>query len=513
MIRLQGRTVCGGAASGTAYLYRRSTAPRTSESETDAAAELRRLTHAIEGTESELAAEAAQSSGTAAGDILEIHRMMLEDDDILDSLREGVTDLDLTAEKAVARTEAAFSRMFRETGDELLISRIEDIRDVCGRLLSRLSGEELPEAPREPFILVADELFPGDFLRLDCKNLVGIVTASGSANSHVSILIRARGIPAVICGRLPEICAGTRVLLNAETGSVVFAPDEETARAFRAEQQASAGNKPFLQVGALPCRLYVNIGSPKDVSGALLEKCDGIGLFRTEYLYFGRDDLPDEEEQYAVYKQILEKATGKPVVIRTFDIGSDKAAKALPLCKEENPALGTRGLRVYARYPEVFRTQVWALLRAAVHGDLRVMFPMVTSCREIADIDAMFTQAARELSDKNVPYRMPLRGAMIETPAAALLSEQLAEKVDFFSVGTNDLTQYTLAIDRQNGSLDRFDDRSCEAVLALIRMTVKNAHSRGIPVGICGELAADRNLTQTWISLGIDSLSVSPSLL
>ena len=510
MICLHGKTVCGGTVSGTAYVYRRKTGYGAKDKTVCASGEAQRLETAVAAVREKLALCAEQAESDTARDILDVHRMMLEDEDVLDCLRSAVQNDGTTAEMAVSQTQQYFSKLFSDTGDSYLFARIDDIRDVCGELISFLSPQEPSSAPQGPVVLVADELLPGDLMQLDRKDLTGIVLGSGTVWSHTSILIKEMGIPALICESVEAAETGMSVLLNASDGRVFFKAADESPENGAFRQQPAAENKKASPFNDLPCGLYVNIGDPREVSDELMEKCSGIGLLRTEYMYLGRARLPDEEEQFSVYRDILKKANGKSVTVRTFDVGSDKAVEALPLEEEENPALGFRGLRVYSLYPEAFKTQLRALLRAAVYGDLRIMYPMVTSGEEIDEIGLTLARAAQELETRGIPYRIPKQGAMIETPAAALLSSEIAGKVDFLSVGTNDLTQYTLAIDRQNGRLDRFCDRSHRAILSLIRTAAENAHRNGIGIGICGELASQPELIGKWLELGIDHLSVSP---
>lgn len=513
MIRLHGKTVCGGTVSGTAYGFYRKPEPDMERKPASPSGEWARLASAVSTVRDDLSARMENAGSDTARDILEVHRMMLEDEEIAEYLKTAVTEDGLSAEAAVLAASLYFSDLFAETGDDCLIARIDDIRDVMGSLLSCLSGEEAPPEPEGPFVLFADELFPGDFLRFDRKKLSGIVLGFGTVTSHVSILIREMGIPALICGETLPVRTGMNVLLNADRETVVFDYDEngkDAAVIAELLTEKSGEGSPF---GDLPCRLYANIGGPEEVGGGLMDHCDGIGLFRSEFLCLGRPDLPGEEEQFSVYRTVLERANGKPVTVRTFDIGSDKPTAALPLPKEENPALGFRGLRVYPLYPEAFRAQLRALLRAAVFGDLRILYPMVTSEKELAALRQTVLQTARGLEEEGIPCRIPPQGAMIETPAAALLSDEIAGEADFLSVGTNDLTQYTLAIDRQNGRLDRYADPGHRAVLSLIRMAAENAHRHGIPIGICGELASEPGLIGEWTAMGIDYLSVSPSVI
>ena len=511
MIYLCGKTVCGGISFGTAYILKRNIGSDIKHTATDNADQLKRLEQAVFTVKQGLALCAEKTESETAKEIFEVHAMMLEDQDVLDFLRNSVINDGKTATDAVILTENYFSQMFRDTQDDHMIARIDDIRDVCGSLLAYLSENEFLYKPQEPFVLVADELLPSDLIKYAGENLIGIVMGSGTVYSHTSILIKEMGIPALICDGIDGANNGMCVLLDADGGKVFFEPDSRTKEEFRRKIASRGSKKSVFSSENLPYKVYVNIGDPKEVSDEIIEKCDGIGLFRTEYLYFGKNDLPTEEEQFAIYKEILEKAKGKPVTVRTFDIGSDKSAKALPLKTEENPALGFRGLRVYSLYGDVFKTQIRALLRAAVYGNLNIMYPMVTSCNEIENIKSTVLKAANELSKQGIEYKIPLQGAMIETPAAALLSGELAKTVDFFSVGTNDLTQYTYALDRGALSLAPFYDESCNAVLSLIEIATCNAHKNGIKIGICGELAGDLDFTGKWDKLGIDYISVSRS--
>lgn len=513
MIRLQGKTVCGGISSATAYVLRKRAVSDSQHDPSDMSEELKRLERAVSAVREEISLCAEKAGSETAREIFEVHAMMLEDEDILDCLRTSVINEGKSAEEAIFFTENHFAQMFRDTQDEYMIARIDDIRDVCSSLVSYLSDKETTPKPEEPFILIADELLPSTLMSLKCDDLVGVVTASGSLYSHVSIMLKEMSIPSIICESTDSVKNGMRVLLDADSGEVYFDPDSETEDGFRHKMQSSDGEKSVFSSTDLPYKVYVNIADPCEVTDELMAKCDGIGLFRTEYLYLDRNDLPGEDEQLEIYRGILEKAKGKPVCVRTFDIGSDKSAKALPLEKEANPALGMRGFRVYTVYPGVFRTQIRALLRAAVYGELKVMYPMVNTADEIRSIKNTVTQVAKDLSEQGIGYKLPTQGVMIETPAAAIMSGELAGEVDFFSVGTNDLTQYTYALDRQASDIASFYDEECKAVFALMRIAADNARENGIGIGICGELASDPALTKKWSELGMDYISVSPSVL
>lgn len=509
MTCLHGETVFGGVALGEAFVFRRSTGENDVKYEKlGASEEIKRLELAVCAVKEKLTLCEEQAEVEAEKQIFEVHRMMLEDeisDFLFETADNGVSALD-----AVSLAENHFSEIFKETEDEYLIARIPDIREICGSIKAYLTNEKTSEKPQKPVILVAEELFPGDLIEMGKEKIIGIVMSSGTVFSHISVLIKELRIPAVICKNIDDIKDSMPVLLDGENGILYLEPDERTAERVKS---ASGSKKKTFSLNALPFELYVNIGNPCELDDGLLKKCNGIGLFRTEYLYVGRKTLPSEEEQFSVYRKILEKANGKPVTVRTFDIGSDKSTEALPIKREENPALGFRGLRVYYLYPEVLKTQLRALLRSAVYGNLRIMYPMVNSREEIAFINNILSQVQEELREQSVPYTMPVQGAMIETPAAAVLSDDIAKAVDFFSVGTNDLAQYTLALDRQNGNLSRFCDSSFRAVLSLIGLATENAHKNGIKIGICGELASVPAFLPEWEKIGIDYISVSPGVL
>lgn len=512
MKELCGIPLSGGVGTGRVFLYeRKNAAEETDRTDFSADRELSRLTKAIDKAKEQLAALAEEAD--AAGDdalsgILSVHALMLEDDDILDALHDAVTRERKTAPEAVKKTEEQFVRFFEGTGDATMQARCADVRDVMGRVLACLSGEGSAEIPQEPVVLVTDEVLPCDIAQWKSGGLIAVVTRQGAPQSHAAILLRASHIPAVSGIDVSGIPAGTRVAVNGNDGKVTVDPDPATAAALFRTEETTPG-KTFLADGKLPFRVYANIGGADEADETLFRLCGGIGVFRTEYLYYGRQTPPSEEEQVAVYRAVLARAQGKPVTVRTFDVGADKISPAIPLEREENPALGCRGLRVYARYPDLFRTQIRAILRAAVYGDVRIMYPMITSRKEMEELRARVDSIAHELARESIPYRVPKQGAMIETPAAAILSSEIARVADFFSVGTNDLTQYTLALDRQNGDLDVFRDKEHRAVLALVKIAAENAHAHGIEIGICGEIAADPALTETWIRYKIDDISVS----
>lgn len=509
MICLQGKSVCGGTVLGETYIFCRKKAEKSAENKLSSSFdEIGRLEIAILAVKDNLLYDESQAKSDTAKEILEIHRLMLEDEDVLNYLHNSVNK-GLTAKESVIQTQQYFSKIFRDTNDEYMIARIDDVRDVCGRLTAFLSNEEASALPQNSAVLVADELLPSDLASIGKENILGIVLGSGTPFSHTSILIKEMGIPAIICENIKEIKTGMTVVLNGNDGSLYIEPDSNIIKIYNNCKDLSLKSNKTISYD----KLYANIGNFREISGEFFEKCDGIGLFRTEYLYIGRSDLPDEEEHFSVYREILEKSGGKVVTVRTFDIGSDKSVDSLPIKAEDNPALGYRGLRVYSLYPDAFKTQIKALLRAAVYGNLRIMYPMVTSCEEIDNINQILLQTAQELKRQGIPYKLPVLGAMIETPAAALLSDKISKKVDFLSVGTNDLAQYTLAIDRQNGCLDSFCDKDYQAVMSLIEIAAINAHNNGIEIGICGDLASLPEFIEKWRKLGIDYISVSPSLI
>ena len=516
MIEVRGRTASEGVAVGPAFLL---SAPvqrdGTSRTRTPDE-ELRRIDEAVRRAQAELdelRAKSGHAVGENAAEILEVQRLMLEDPDYRVMIDALVREQGLSAEGAVRRTGEHFARTFAETGDECLAARAGDVRDVSNRLLTCLDGQVADAVPAEPSVLVAVEIVPSQLMRIDRKLILALVSSRGSANSHASILARALGIPAVVNASVDfaRIRPGQRTLVDGTQGRVVLDPDEQAAAAFRGKTAARTDRRAELvERCAGKVEICVNISGPDDLAGGLPTAFAGVGLFRTEFLYLGRPDLPDEDEQLAVYRKVLDRVgKDRKVVIRTFDLGADKTAEALPCATEANPALGCRGIRLAFAHPGVFKTQLRALFRAAACGDVRIMYPMISSCEEVARIKALVAETAAELEREGVAHRVPAQGVMIETPAAALVSDELARMVDFFSIGTNDLTQYTLALDREGEGLEAYFRPHHPAVLQLIRLTAENGHRAGIPVSICGELAADPDLLETFVGLRIDSLSVS----
>ncbi len=431
MVCLKGKVICGGIAFGKTFVLSKSAESKKSSDTADSTDELEKAELAVCFVKQTLKECEDRADNETAKEILAIHRMMLEDEDILSSLRDGVKS-GLSAKAAVLNTRRHFTRLFEQTGDDYMVARIDDINDICGRLLSYLDGEKMRDLPKSPSVIVSKELLPGDLLGTDKKNIKGIIIGSGTVYSHTAILIKAMGIPALICDDIGKIPDNTEVILDCDGGEIFIEPDNKTADDYSRALNSSDKNGKRSAFANLPLKLLMNIGSAEEIGKALPYKCDGIGLFRTEYIYIGRKELPSEEEQFLIYKEVLTKANGKPVTVRTFDLGSDKTVKSFPLKAEENPALGLRGLRLYFVYPEVFKTQIRALLRSAVYGNLKIMYPMVISNEEVIRLNQTVRDTANELKEQGIPYKLPDIGVMIETPAAAVLSDELAQTADFF---------------------------------------------------------------------------------
>ena len=522
---LHGEGVCAGVAGGKLYvLHRQTETPKRQIS--DPEGEIARFDAARERAIAQLAAleeETQERLGQEQALLFQIHQMMLEDLDYRESVTGIISGQLMNAEYAVDQTAAQFSQIFAQMDDAYMQQRASDVLDVSRRLISVLMGrEEAGWAGDEPVILAADDLVPSETARLDRQRVLAFVTAQGTGSSHTAIFARTMGIPAVVGlgdALLPDY-DGREVYVDGAAGEVYIDPDPETKAQLISRREALLRLRQHAeQYRGVPAttpegkriQLCANLGSPKDLEAVEQGDGDGIGLFRSEFLYLGRDDYPSEEDQYRAYRQVAQAMAGRMVVVRTLDIGADKQASYFALPQEENPAMGMRAIRICLTRPQIFRTQLRALYRASVHGNLAIMFPMITSLEEVRQVKEICRQVRQELQEAGVPFRAetPL-GIMIETPAAALISDRLAPEVDFFSIGTNDLTQYTLAVDRQNGSIGAFCNPHHEAVLRLIRYTVEQAHQAGIWVGICGELAADPSLTQTFVEMGIDELSMSP---
>lgn len=527
MEQIFGKGVSKGVAAGPISFYRRPSGEISRRSVTDTAAELARFHDACETAKEQLGVlhdKALAEAGEDAAMLFEAHQMMLDDLDFVESI-EGLIENDrLNAEAAVSDTGAQFAEMFAAMDDSYMQARAADIRDISARVIGILTGEgESGIVSDVPCIVAADDLAPSETVQLDKSLILGFITAGGSANSHTAILARTMGIPAIIGAgdALQAEMEGKYAIIDGQTGETVIEPDDaERERLLKKQAKEKALKELLDQLKGKPnetrdgrnVMVYCNIGSPADIDVVLQNDGGGIGLFRSEFLYLQGSDYPTEDEQFEAYKTVAERMGGKRVIIRTLDIGADKQADYFHLDKEENPAMGLRAIRICLTRPEVFRTQLRALYRASAYGKIAIMFPMITSVWEVQEIKRICRNIRAELAEEGVPMADKVElGIMIETPAAVMMSAELAREVDFFSVGTNDLTQYTLAVDRQGVGLDRFFDAHHPAVLRMLRMTAENAHRAGIWIGICGELGADAELTETFLSMGIDELSVSPS--
>ncbi len=521
----QGKSASGGVAIGKIFLYQKGEQQVKRLHVEDTEAELARLKEAAKEAAEQLQKlyeTSVKSIGESGAAIFEVHRMMLEDEGFVGAMENTISTQSVNAEYAVAAAADNFSKMFSEMDDEYMRARGADIKDVAERLLSVLSGGNGGmQKLTEPSVVLADDLMPSETVQLDPKLVLAFVTVHGSLNSHTAILARTMNIPALVAVSVPltpEWNGKTAVVDGAE-GTFCIDPTEEYLEKMEGRQKQEQEKRELLQTlkgketvtkDGKKIRLYANIGSNRDLGMVLENDAEGIGLFRSEFLYLEKEDYPTEEEQFSVYKTVAETMAGKKVIIRTLDIGADKQAPYFHLKKEENPAMGLRAIRICLTRPDIFKTQLRAIFRAAAYGDLAIMYPMIISVEEVRKIRSLAEEAKRELEAEKLPYGNVEQGIMIETPAAVMVSDELAKEVDFFSIGTNDLTQYTLAIDRQNTELDGFYDAHHPAVLKMIRMVVENAHKAGIWAGICGELGADTSLTEEFVRMGVDELSVSP---
>ena len=517
-----GKSVYKGTAIGPINVLKKSDGIVKRQHVEDVAAELQRLEDAKKQAQAQLGAlyeKALQEVGEVNAQIFEVHQMMLEDEDYQDAIHSMIETEELNAEYAVAVTGDNFAEIFANMDDEYMQARSADVKDISNRLIRNLSGEEeLDWAHMEPSIIVADDLTPSETVQMDKRKILAFVTVHGSTNSHTAILARMMNIPALIGVpvELDSLHSGTMGIVDGKDAVFCVDPDEATIAAAH-EMQARAAEqnykgRPSVTKSGRKVNVYANIGSVSDVAYVQENDAEGIGLFRSEFLYLGKTALPDETEQFNTYRQVLQTMGGKKVIIRTLDIGADKNVDYLGLGKEDNPAMGYRAIRICLKQPDVFKTQLRALLRAAKYGNLAIMYPMIISVDEVLRIREIVAEVAAELKREQIPYAIPEQGIMIETPAAVMICEELAELVDFFSIGTNDLTQYTLAIDRQNEKLDEFYNPHHEAVLRMIQMTIDGAHKAGKWAGICGELGADTTLTERFVEMGIDELSVAPSM-
>ncbi len=528
MEKYQGKSVYGAIAVGRISIFKRQDVQVKRIKVEDINAEIARLEAAKENAIAQLQEiyeKALREVGEANAQIFEIHMMMVEDDDYNEAIIEMIHGQNVNAEYAVAVTADNFAEMFSSMDDSYMQARAADVRDISNRIIACMSDVGCDNSVSdEKVIICADDLAPSETVSLDKDKVLAFVTAHGSSNSHTAILARNMNIPAIIgVGEqfLGQIKDGDMAIADGFAGQFIWDPDEETLAAAKQKLETESEKKTLLQklkgkenitLDGTRINIYANIGSVDNIGAVLLNDAGGIGLFRSEFLYLENNDYPTEEEQFKVYKRALESMATKKVIIRTLDIGADKQADYFKLDKEENPALGLRAIRLCLSRPEIFKVQLRALYRASVYGKLGIMFPMITSVSELEEILAICEQVKKELTADNIEYADSIElGIMIETPAAAIISDKLAAMVDFFSVGTNDLTQYTLACDRQNPHIERFCDPHHEAILRLIEMSAKNAHKYGAWIGICGELAADTTLTETFLRMGIDELSVSPS--
>lgn len=529
----KGNAVFNGIAIGTVCLYKKQDSQVKRVHSDDSDIEKERFKWAAERACQELGElyeKALVEIGETSAAIFEAHQMMLEDDDYTESVEHIIETQQVNAEYAVACTADNYAAMFEAMNDDYMRGRAADVKDVSNRVIDILKGvnNSVAAEGRSGLIIVAEELAPSETVQMDKSKVVSFVTRYGSANSHTAILARTMNIPALINVDFPSDSDsafnidGKAAIVDGYSGQLIIEPDEETmSRLTKRHEEDIKRRKLLLELKGKDnvtsdgrrIEVYANIGGVSDAMSALQNDAGGIGLFRSEFLYLGADDYPSEEEQFLAYKAVAEAMAGKKVIIRTLDIGADKQADYFGLEKEENPAMGFRAIRICLKRPDIFKTQLRAILRASVYGNISVMFPMIISLSEVKRIKELLEEVKDELGNEGIPYKKIETGIMIETPAAVMISDELAKEVDFFSIGTNDLTQYTLAIDRQNEKLSDFYDSHHPAVLRMIELVVKNGHSHGCWVGICGELAADFSLTKEFVDMGVDELSVSPAFI
>ena len=524
----QGKSVYKGIAMGSIVVLKKDDYQVKRTRIEDPEAEVKRVDAALEKSKEQLQKlydKAVKEVGEASAAIFEVHQMMLEDDDYLEAIQNTIRTEQVNAEYAVATTGDNFAEMFASMDDDYMKARSADIKDISERLVRNLSGQEDTDLSSiDPSVIVADDLSPSETVQMDKDKILAFVTVHGSTNSHTAILARMMNIPALIGVPmdLDELKTGMTAVVDGFEGTVTFDPDEEIKAQTEKRMAEEAEKLRLLQelkgkenvtLDGHKINIYANIGSVGDIGYVLENDAGGIGLFRSEFLYLGRNDFPTEEEQFQAYKQAVQMMAGKKVIIRTLDIGADKQVDYFNLGNEDNPALGYRAIRICLTQPDIFKTQLRALLRAAVYGNLSIMYPMITSTEEVKKIYEIVAEVEAELKEQEIQYKLPEQGIMIETPAAAIISDKLAEMVDFFSIGTNDLTQYTLALARQNAKLDDFYNPHHEAILRMIQMGVDNAHKCGNWAGICGELGADATLTEQFVRMGVDELSVAPSMI
>ena len=525
---LEGKSVFGGIAIGKLSVYGKKDNQVKRIKINDTKAEVARFTSAREKAKEQLSVlydKALKEVGEVNAMIFEVHKMMLDDLDYIESITNMIQSQEVNAEFATATTGDNFAGMFSAMEDEYMRERAADVRDISNRVISVLQGaSEGKDLGEEPVILLAEDLAPSETVQLDKSKVLSFVTRKGSTNSHTAILARTMNIPALIGVDLDksEEMDGRTGIVDGYKGVLYVEPDEETLSKYQKMKEEDEQKKRLLQelkgkenitLDGKKINLYANIGSVADVANVLVNDAGGIGLFRSEFLFLESEDFPTEETQFAAYKTVAENMAGKKVIIRTLDIGADKQVDYFGLEKEENPAMGYRAIRICLDRKEIFKTQLRAIYRASYYGSISIMFPMIISVQEVKEIKEIITQVKAELDQENIPYKDVEIGIMIETPAAVMISDLLAKEVDFFSIGTNDLTQYTLAIDRQNPKLDNIYDSHHEAVLRMLKMVVENGHKEGCWVGICGELGADTTLTETFLRMGFDELSVTPSMI
>lgn len=523
---LEGKSVFGGIAIGRLSIYNKKENQVKREKITDVEAEITRFTDAKETAKEQLKGfyeKAVKEVGEVNAAIFEVHQMMLDDLDYVESITNMIRTQEVNAEFAMASTGDNFSKMFAAMDDDYMKERAADVKDISNRVISILQNAENGSVTgEEPVILLADDLAPSETVQLDKSKVLSFVTRHGSTNSHTAILARTMNIPALIGIDFSEDVNGKMGIVDGYTGKLYIEPDEETMKKYEAKKAEDENKKRLLlelkgkenvTLDGKKINLYANIGGVADVANALSNDAGGIGLFRSEFLYLESEDYPTEEAQFAAYKTVAENMAGKKVIIRTLDIGADKQVDYFHMEKEENPAMGYRAIRICLDRPEIFKTQLRAIYRASYYGTISIMFPMIISVKEVKRIKEIVAEVKAELTTEGIPFKDCELGIMIETPSAVMISDLLAEEVDFFSIGTNDLTQYTLAIDRQNPKLDSFYDSHHEAILRMLQMVVDNGHKHGCWVGICGELGADTTLTSTFLKMGFDELSVSPAMI
>lgn len=521
---LEGKAVFPGIAIGKIQVWKEEWDQVKRIHVPDRNQELHRLEEAKEKAVvelKELHRKAEIEAGSSEAEIFEVHQMMLDEGEYIEAIRSRIRTESVNAEYAAIAAGEHFADMFRKMDNEYMKERAADILDIARRLVRVLSGEKQNRNfIQEPVILAAQNLSPSDTILLDKSKILAFVLKKGSINSHTAILARAMNIPALIQVPFSDDMEGSMAIVDGEKGKLLLDPDQDYLEKYIKEQNAEQEKQKLLNQlkgketvtkGGRRIKLFANIGSGEDVDAVLDNDGEGIGLFRSEFLYLGKEQLPSEEEQFQIYKDVARRMGDKKVIIRTLDLGADKQAPCFPMDKEENPAMGCRGIRLCLEHPQVFKTQLKAILRAGMYGNLSIMYPMITSIGELGKIREILQTAKQELQEEGKPYKDLEQGIMVETPAAAMISDLLAKNVDFFSIGTNDLTQYTLAMDRQNEKLESFYEPGHEAVLRLIRMVIENAHKAGIWAGICGELGADTRFTEEFVKMGIDELSVSPS--